>query len=250
MKEVHFIAQGKGGVGKSTIAAFLADYLQNKSNLPLTCFDTDPVNPTFSRYKAFKVEVIKILTDSNDIDTRFFDGLIEQLVEKDGIAVVDNGAATFVPLMSYLAENEVATLLAENGVRLLIHVPLQGGQALKDCMTGLTQILNSIQAEVVVWLNEFQGAIEVDGKQFTEFNAYQQNKERIVGIVSIPSRNPDTYGKDIHEMSNLNLSLTEVVNSNHFGMMPRQRMKTVQKGLYEQLDQVSFTATEHLAKEG
>ena len=244
MKEVHFIAQGKGGVGKSTIAAFLADYLKNKSDMPLHCFDTDPVNPTFSRYKDFQAEVIKILTDSNDIDTRFFDGLIEKLVEKDGIGVVDNGAATFIPLMSYLAENEVASLLAENGVRFVIHVPLQGGQVLKDCMTGLTQILNSIQAEIVVWLNEFQGAIEMEGKQFTELNTYQQNKNRIIGIVNVQSRNPDTYGIDIHKMSNLNLSLTEAATSNQLGMMPRQRIKTVQKDLYEQLDQVPFLATE------
>ena len=53
MKEVHFIAQGKGGVGKSTIASFLGDYLKAKaSGVKLHCFDTDPVNPTFSRYSA------------------------------------------------------------------------------------------------------------------------------------------------------------------------------------------------------
>ena len=51
MKEVHFIAQGKGGVGKSTIASFLGDYLQTKaSSEKLHCFDTDPVNPSFSRF--------------------------------------------------------------------------------------------------------------------------------------------------------------------------------------------------------
>lgn len=51
MKEVHFIAQGKGGVGKSTIAAFTADYLKNAAAaampVPMFCFDTDPVNQTF-----------------------------------------------------------------------------------------------------------------------------------------------------------------------------------------------------------
>ena len=55
MKEVHFIAQGKGGVGKSTIASFLGDYLKAKaSGEQLHCFDTDPVNPSFSRFSALK----------------------------------------------------------------------------------------------------------------------------------------------------------------------------------------------------
>ena len=77
MKEVHFIAQGKGGVGKSTIASFLGDYLKAKaSGEQLHCFDTDPVNPSFSRFSALNPEVIDILNDSNNIDSRYFDGLI------------------------------------------------------------------------------------------------------------------------------------------------------------------------------
>ncbi len=135
MKEVHLITQGKGGVGKSLVASFLAQYLTSSTqNTPVHCFDTDPVNPTFSRYKALNVSVVNILNSNNNIDSRNFDGLIEQLVEDEGIAVVDNGAATFVPLMSYMAENSVDALLAENGVTLYIHSVIAGGQAQKDCL--------------------------------------------------------------------------------------------------------------------
>ena len=118
----------------------MGDYLQTKaSGEKLHCFDTDPVNPSFSRFKGLKPEVIEILNESNNIDSRFFDGLVEKLVGEDGIAVIDNGAATFVPLMSYMAENEVPSFLVENGIRMIIHVPLVGGQALDDCITGLVQ---------------------------------------------------------------------------------------------------------------
>ncbi|PSJ79211.1 conjugal transfer protein TraL, partial [Neisseria iguanae] len=227
MKEVHFIAQGKGGVGKSTISAFLADYLKTHSEMPVWCFDTDPVNPTFSRYQSLQPEIIKILTEANNIDSRFFDCLIEQLVEKDGVGVIDNGAATFVPLMSYLAENEVPAFLAENGVRMVIHIPLSGGQALNDCLTGLSQTLNALQADVVVWLNDFQGSIEQDSKGFAEFKVYQQNKDRISGIVHIVNRNPDTFGADIKKMTSANLTLSEAQSSELFGLMPRQRLRTV-----------------------
>ena len=93
--------------------------------------------------------------------------MIEKLVNEEGIAVIDNGAATFVPLMSYMAENEVPSFLAENGIRMIIHVPLVGGQALDDCITGLVQTLNALQAEVVIWLNDFQGVVTKD-KPFEE----------------------------------------------------------------------------------
>ncbi len=245
MKEVHFIAQGKGGVGKSTIASFLGDYLKAKaSGVKLHCFDTDPVNPTFSRYSALEPEIIKILTDTNNIDARYFDDLIEKLVNNEGVAVIDNGAATFVPLMSYMAENEVPEFLAENGIRMIIHVPLAGGQSLQDCMTGLSQTLNSNSSEIVVWLNDFQGVIEKDGKVFTDFKVYQSNQDRIIGIMHIPNRNPDTFGEDIKVMTTKNLTLTEAQNSGAFGLMPRQRLRTVQRDLYEQLDKIKFLATQ------
>lgn len=244
MKEVHFIAQGKGGVGKSTIASFLGDYLKAKaSGEQLHCFDTDPVNPSFSRFSALNPEVIDILNDSNNIDSRYFDGLIEKLVNEEGIAVIDNGAATFVPLMSYMAENEVPSFLAENGIRMIIHVPLVGGQALDDCITGLVQTLNALQAEVVIWLNDFQGVVTKD-KPFEEFGVYKQYKDRIIGVVHISHRNPDTFGADIKEMTTKNLTLTEAQTSGEFGLMPRQRLRTVQRELYEQLDQIEFLATQ------
>ncbi len=248
MKEVHFIAQGKGGVGKSTIAAFTADYLKNAAAaampIPLHCFDTDPVNQTFLRHQAFKPELVKIMTEHNTINSRNFDGLVEKLVFEEGIAIVDNGAATFVPLMSYMAENSIPELLAENDVRMIIHVPLTGGQSLEDCLTGLTQILNGINAEIVVWLNDIHGEVEKDGKSFTDFKVYSANRQRIIGIVHIPNRNPDTFGADIKQMTMRNLSLTEAIASDVFGLMPRQRLKTVQRDLWQQLDKVPFLATQ------
>ena len=101
MREVHLIVQGKGGVGKSLSSTILAQYLKAKAaNDTVHCFDTDPVNKTFSRFKELKPEMVKILTENNTINTRVFDGLMEKIINEKGIGVVDNGAATFVPLMS------------------------------------------------------------------------------------------------------------------------------------------------------
>ena len=62
--------------------------------------------------------------------------------------------------------------------------------------------------------------------------------------IFIPNRNPDTFGKDLEEMTSKNLSLSEAITSDSFGLMPRQRLRTVQRELYEQLDQIEFLATQ------
>ncbi len=238
MKEVHFIAQGKGGVGKSFVASLLAQYLKERVDSDqVHCFDTDPVNPTFSRYPALNAHVVNILTATNNIDSRQFDGLIEQLIEKEGVAVVDNGAATFIPLMSYMAENGVVELLKDVGTRIIIHVPIMGGQALEDCMTGLAQTLSALNTEVVVWLNHQLGVVEKNGDQFTDFKVFKVNANSIVNIIELPLRNPDTFAKDIQMMTSRNMTFNEVMESDLFSIMPKQRLKTVKRDVFEQLDQ-------------
>ncbi|OSI18383.1 conjugal transfer protein TraL [Neisseria dumasiana] len=237
MKEVHLVIQGKGGVGKSFTSAIIADYMEEvaSAKIPVFCYDTDPVNRTFSRHKKLKTDVIDIMTEFNTIDSARFDRLIEELVEKDGIGIVDNGAATFVPLMAYLTENRVPELLKDSGVRLILHVPMNGGQAFFDCADGLDKVLTSIKSEVVVWLNDHKGKVEYNGKPFTEFQVYKNNLDRIIGIVHIENRNPDTYGKDIERMTSLSLTLSEAVESDVFTLMPRQRLKNVKRDLFAQI---------------
>ncbi|MDO4248595.1 MAG: conjugal transfer protein TraL [Neisseria sp.] len=252
MKEVHLIVQGKGGVGKSLISTIIAQYMKTK--LPdesIHCYDTDPVNSTFSRYKALNAEIVNIMDEHNNINSIRFDSLIEKIIELDGIGVVDNGAATFVPLMGYLAENRVPELLRESGVRLILHVPLTGGQALPDCMEGLAHILNNIDsdAEVVVWINDHNGKVERDGKTFTDFKVYKSHEQRFIGIVHIVNRNPDTYGADIDRMTSLNLTFAEVQQSPDFTLMPRQRLRNVQRDLFERMAVLPVLANSDLGDE-
>ena len=94
-----------------------------------------------------------------------------------------------------------------------------------------------------MWLNDFRGNVEQE-KPFDQFKVYKEFKDQIIGIVHIPNRNPDTFGKDLEEMTSKNLSLSEAITSDVFGLMPRQRLKTVQRDLWQQLDKVPFLATQ------
>jgi cellulose biosynthesis protein BcsQ len=64
MAKINVVLQGKGGVGKSFIAATLAQYKINKGHEPL-CIDTDPVNATFAGYKALNVTRLQMYTPNN-----------------------------------------------------------------------------------------------------------------------------------------------------------------------------------------
>lgn len=242
MSAIHMILQGKGGVGKSLAAALLAQYLISKaaSKESVFCGDTDPVNDTFARYKAFGAERIKILNADKNIDPRVFDGMVEKLLEHEGDAVIDNGASTFVPLSAYLVENNVIELLQDAGKTVYIHTVLTGGQAMEDTISGLNALLVAQSAPLVVWENEFFGEVAKDGKRFIESKLFEKNKDRFKGIVTIHKRNADTFGKDLEVLVSNKMTFDEAMTSELFTTMPRQRLKLIQKSIFDQLEHVGF----------
>jgi hypothetical protein len=236
---VHLMLQGRGGVGKSFSSALLAQYLMHR-DVPVACFDTDPVNDTFSQYQAFAAQRIDILGPDKNINPRAFDTLVDALLWDDKTAVIDNGASTFVPLMAYLVENRVLTVLRESGRPVLLHCVLTGGQAFDDTRHGLETVLAAHQAPVVVWLNEYFGPVEHDGTRFSASNLYQDNADRIRGIVRLQRGNSDTFAKDLEMMLQRKLTFAEALASEQFGIMPRQRLKMTRDAIYAQLAEIGL----------
>lgn len=237
---VHLILQGKGGVGKSLVSSILAQYFidQNKGNV--TCFDTDPVNQSFKNYKALNAEHIPLLENAK-INERNFDALLERLLSDDGIFVVDNGASSFIPLSNYIIENNVISMLNDAGREVFVHCIVTGGQALIDTLQGLNILAKQFNSKnVVVWLNEYFGAIEIDGKKFTDMKVFTENADKIFCLVNIPKRNQDTFGADIENMTALQLTFDEAIKSEKFSLMAKQRIKIVQREMFEQLKKVGL----------
>ena len=86
MNHIHLVLQGKGGVGKTFVASMLAQYhLEN--GLTVQCIDTDPVNATFSGYKALNVKRLELM-DGNDLNPRIFDQMMERLLHEEADFVV------------------------------------------------------------------------------------------------------------------------------------------------------------------
>jgi len=235
MAKIHIILQGKGGVGKSFIAATLAQYFFQEGKIPL-CIDTDPVNSTFYGFKALNVQRLEILED-NEINSRNFDTLIEMIATATDHVIVDNGASSFVPLSHYIISNQVAGLLKEMGHELIVHTVITGGQGLVDTVSGFAQLITQFPQETkfVVWLNPYWGPIEHDGKSFEQMKAYKDNKERVSAIVEIPALKQETYGLDLRNMLQERLTFDETLANPNLSIMNRQRLKIVKDQFYHQI---------------
>ena len=234
---VHITLQGKGGVGKSVAASFLAQYLKNRGEA-VTCFDTDPVNQTLMNYKSLGAHQILLMNGSN-IDEGKFDNLMEKLCSDTGAFVVDNGTASFIPLSNYIIENSAFEILKDSGKEVFLHCIVTGGQALNDTLTGLKALASQANdSNIVVWLNEYFGPVTSDGKSFQDMAVYQAFKHRIVGVVRIVQRTADTFGRDIESMLSRKLTFQEILEDQSTPIMVKQRAKMVQRDIFTQLDTV------------
>lgn len=236
MAKVHIILQGKGGVGKSAIAAIVAQYKKSIGQEPV-CVDTDPVNATFVGYKALDARRLNIM-EGDEINTRNFDALVEIITTAEDDVIIDNGASSFVPLSHYLISNQVPALLQEMGHELVIHTVITGGQALLDTISGFAQLATQFPDEsvFVIWLNPYWGPIEHEGKQFEEMKAYTTNKDRVSAIVTIPNLKEETYGRDFSEMLQDRQTFDEALDDKTKTIMTRQRLKLVKSQLFDALE--------------
>ncbi|WP_017161032.1 ArsA-related P-loop ATPase [Xanthomonas phaseoli] len=238
MKKVHITLQGKGGVGKSLVASLIAQYLRQSDKDPV-CVDTDPVNATFSAYEAFNARRLELM-DGTKINERHFDDLMESILGEDRDFVIDNGASSFIALSNYLIENSAIDIIGEAGKQVVLHPVITGGQALLDTLGGFDTLASQMpdNARIVVWLNEFFGEITIDGKQFEDMQAYKQHQHRVDGLVRIPEQSKDTFGRDMETMLNAKLTFDDALASPQFTLMAKQRLKMMQRAVFEQLQVV------------
>ncbi|AFN36173.1 putative transfer origin protein, TraL [Taylorella equigenitalis ATCC 35865] len=239
MKQVHIVLQGKGGVGKSLVALVLAQYLKDKGN-EVICFDADPVNQTLYKFPSLNVKLINLLKEDGFIDNSSFDSIFDELLKssEDTQFVIDNGSGSFIPLISYLKENEVQEVINTIGAELVFHIPIIGGGSIDDTSHGLMNILTRFNYQSVIWINEFFGQVIKNEKSFENWSVIKNNQHKIKGLIFLKKYSDSTFGKDISKMTTNNLTFDEVDNSSDFPLMSKQRIKTFKKNIYQQLDPI------------
>jgi hypothetical protein len=70
--------------------------------------------------------------------------------------------------------------------------------------------------------------------------AYRDNADKVCGAVIFTKRNQDTFGRDVEDMVSAKLTFQEAITTAKVTIMAKQRLKLVQRDLFEQLDRLVF----------
>lgn len=235
---VHLVLQGKGGIGKTLVSTLIAQYINERFPGTLKCYDTDQENATLDAYKALNVTAIDVMNPDRTINRKMFDKMMIEVLQTEQNVVIDNGANTFSPLMSYLMENQFIDLLQDSGKKVYIHTIIGGGDNLKDTTSGFVSLAKQTSCPMVVWLNE--NASWGTTENFVESKVFEENAANVKGIVLLQARNSDTFGDDIKRMQKARLTLAEVLESESFNVLERSRLNTVVRDVYRKLDAVEW----------
>lgn len=237
----HWVLQGKGGAGKSFIAAGLVQYFRWLSYAPVSG-DTDPVNSTLHQIKGLNAQLVPI-TEGGTVVQRLFDPLFESILSVPTVSVVDNGASTFLPMIKFVSSNGILELMQEQNKQVYIHCVVVGGQAKDDTVSGLLSLIELVKrsktnAKIVVWENEFWGIPDFNGRPLREMPWFTDNKTIIQGVVRIVDRNSDAFSTDIRLMTENHMTLSDVHESEKFGVLAKSRINRVFSDIFKELNAV------------
>ena len=235
--EIHLILQGKGGTGKSLIALILADYLSEQCS-NLRCIDADPVNRSLGGYKALEPMCLGLRSDG----TPDCEALIAILAEPQTSSLVDTGSTIFLPLMSHLVQSRALETLQAAGKTVFVHIPITGDM-LAETLNGFRQIMKHlpVNAQSIVWLNEYQAPVQPGGQPFTDLNIYAEVKDRVRAIVSLPNHS-EIFVLTIQDLRKEQMTFSQALagsprpsTGEPFNIMVRQRLKIICQEIFEQL---------------
>jgi hypothetical protein len=240
---IHIFVQGKGGIMKSGCAALLAQYLATRHRV--LSIDTDTENKTLCRVSALGAKDFTILDTNNDIDIGEFDRMVEAAAAYDGPVLVDNGANSFRPLLTYLRRYDVVQVLEDLGRQVIVHTIVAGGAEYADTSAGAVQVAQATgNAPIVIWRNAFFGPLSSgEGADYFTSPMFKEIAHRVAGTVAL-SRPDDLVLAVIKKMQQAGLTVAEAGRSDQFTLMEKQRLCRIwHPPIVEALDGIEIPST-------
>lgn len=246
-KNFHFVLQGKGGVGKTTVSTFITQYVKDYLKQDYLAIDTDQVNASFASFKGLNVETINLMEESRITDAGWERLANKLLTTNKTNIIIDNGASSFVPLMNYAFDNDLFNALTsdENNYtgNVFIHTVIAGGEGLSHTLAGLDTIcynFKNTNIKIVVWINSYLGKVETIDKKIEDYEELKKNENEILYIVRIPIYKGDLFKKDLSDMLTNHKTFEEMKNDTSVFIMSRSRYVRMQRELFEILDDINI----------
>ena len=110
-----------------------------------------------------------------------------------------------------MIENNVVDMITESGKEVYHHIVIAGESHLMDTLSGFAEMVEQMpgQVRIIVWLNEFFGKIEADGKPFEEMNSILKTRIGFMASCGFQEYRV-TFGADIEKMLDSKLTFDEV----------------------------------------
>jgi hypothetical protein len=238
MPKVHMMLQAKGGVGKSTCVALLAQYLKDHLDRPALCLDTDPSNKTFTAWRSLGVKHIDIAV-AGDLEKSRFDLVVGEIAGSDRDVVIDNGASGFIPITSYMAANDLGLVLEEMEREMILHTVVVGGEAHRDTMDGLRFVAGTFKSSpVIAWLNPMNGPIDRAAFDRELNEASLAERVMVVDLPDFGGPQATTFGRDFDAVLQAKQTFKEGRVVKKSEVMVAHRLGMMEKRIFGLLDDV------------
>lgn len=251
MSEVHMVLQGKGGCGKSFVAFLLTQYLRERhAGQEVIAIDTDPVNPTLSRYARLHAEFIPLRSDDkNSVEAGDFDFLFNYFAAGQ-IYVVDVGSSAYLPMINFLdSEGHALEALQDLQLPLIIHAPVCGGALLNDTCAELRRMMARFAGvSFVAWLNPFfgRGRVMPEGRSFADYEI--NTGDGRLRVIELPAQAPSTDGKVLRGLLEGNLTFWDfdaenynqhkpLLNGQSAQFIHLKRIELLRRAFYKAIDE-------------
>jgi hypothetical protein len=232
---VHWVSQKKGGVGKSSIAMWLAEYLRDRCG-SVRCYDTDPSQHTFARVQDLEVNAVKILSN-DEVDPFLINPMLNEIIDEQGPFVVDTGSSSFHALWSYIQGAELFDLLLAHERPVIIHVPLAPKPELEDTLIGFDEICQLCpDHSVVVWINERENPVEIEGASFFDLKVMERNRSKVLAVITNHKQRRRWNRQVVGQMLLNHQTFAQAIAS--ADTITRSYLQQVRNELFTQLDEI------------
>jgi len=234
---IYNVIGSKGGIGKTTISAYMAEYLMSKGK-EVIGIDTDPENHSFYAYKGIKTTNIELKDEFNNISNKVFDDMIDFiLTNKDKDIVIDNGSNSFNALITYMAQEDIIEFFKDEKIEHIIVGIVAGAGNTRDSLNGLKTLLDNFNTKFLVFNNQLLGRThnQETGQEIQDSKVIQENKEKILGLINI-ERKADYQQNEILDKSAGFKLFSELNADENLKMMHKRRLNSYRDKIYAQID--------------